>query len=136
MKPEKLAAEFTKSTNKAIEKLSKKFGFTEDEIQIAVMLDENKESLYKVCKNYMVHDVIEDDEVVILPAVYVLAGAKSTVLSYINKVLIKITEEKQKPLTVFILKSKKNPGQIRIMLYVAGTYDSDMTAEQIIELNN
>ncbi len=127
--------EFTSSMNKAIAKLAKQNKCEESQVQIGLSLDERKENVYIFCKNYAPVKTIRIEDVLFLNTLYNLMGAKEKVVEVINNSLLYLKKENEmQPITVFITKSKV-AGNIRMMLYVSGSYKSDITAEEIISLN-
>lgn len=128
------AKEFTASMNKAIEKMAKENSCPEDQIQIALELGPKDNNIYKVCKNFAHVKTVELKDILFVSFIYTVFRAM--IADKITKCLKSLsTQNESNFITVFIMKSKL-PWKIRIMLYVKGAYAKELTAEQIVSLNN
>ncbi len=123
---------FSKSMLKAIIKMAGEVNCPEDQIQIALELSAKEEVIYKVCKNFAHIKTVKLDDILFLSAIDSMF--KSLIPGKIKNCLKQLSKKEESNfVTVFIMKSKL-PDTVRAMLYVKGTYKSELSNEQIVSL--
>ncbi len=131
VKENKFIVEFTTAMIGAVERFAKQESCDESKVSISLSRLANNANSYGLFKDFSFVKPLKFNDVLPGPQYFFF---RSAIEKKINDCLERLSEAEGDRATVFVCKSKQ-PGKVRLMVYVKNVYKHELSVDQIVAMD-